>query len=119
MSNTNDTYYMKFDIFICEIEIYCDSNNNRKNYCIPICYRIKSITNMITNEEVENILLDEYDHTCLIQEDNYNFQITPHIKLLKKNMLCIYNEICDFNSNKIIKTINNIKEIFIKLYMTG
>jgi antitoxin component YwqK of YwqJK toxin-antitoxin module len=65
---------------------------------------------MITNEEVENILLDEYNHTCLVREDNYNFQITPHIKLLKKNMLCIYNEICDFNSNKIIKPINLIND---------
>ena len=110
------SYYMKFDKYICEIQIYCDSNKNRQNSCIPICYRICSIIDIITNEEVESILLDEYNHVCIIQEENYNFQITPHIKLLKKNMICIYNELCNFNNNKIIKPINLINdkiEIFI------
>jgi antitoxin component YwqK of YwqJK toxin-antitoxin module len=102
----DDSYYMKFDKYICEIEIY---NFSKYKSCIPVCYRIKSIIDMITDEEIESILLDEHNHVCIIREDNYNFQITPHIKILKKDALCVYSGICE-HSDKIVKPINLLNE---------
>ena len=106
---------MKFDNYICEIEIYCNSNKNNKKMCLPICYRICSIIDMVDNIEHNSILLDDYNHVCLIEEDTHNFQITPHIKLLKKNMMCFYKEICNFSDDiiKPIHLIDNKIEIFI------
>lgn len=39
MDDNINIYYMKFDRYIAEIEIYCDSNKHNHNSCIPIKIR--------------------------------------------------------------------------------
>jgi antitoxin component YwqK of YwqJK toxin-antitoxin module len=114
--NIIDTYYMKFDRYIAEIEIYCDSNKYNNKSCIPVCYRILNFIDIVNQTESEHIYLDEHMHTCLIENEQNDFTITPHAKILSKNMVIFYKDLCEF-SNKIIKNIildsNNRIEIFI------
>ena len=116
MDDNINIYYMKFDRYIAEIEIYCDSNKHNHKSCIPVCYRILNFTDIVNQTESEHIYLDENSHTCLIENEHNDFTITRHIKILSKNMVIFYKNLCEF-SNKIIKNIlldnNNRIEIFI------
>ena len=76
----NNMYYIKFDNYICEIEIYCDSNKNNNKSCMPICYKIINIIDIVNNTEHDNIMLDEFNHVCLIEYSRNNYHINSHIR---------------------------------------
>ena len=99
------SYYIKFDRYIAEVEIYCDSNKSNKKSCVPICYRIKRFIDIITNKtDTEKIDIDENGHCCVIQDYNEH-TIFKHYKSLYKSDLVIYNNICKYTVAKIRKDI--------------
>ena len=111
-------YYMKFDNYISQIEIYSDCNKNNNISCMPICYRIINFVNIVDNSEIDYIYIDDnYHHTCIVPLERNNYQITPHTKILSKNDLVIYQNICNFTNNKIIKNINLSYSGEIKLFI--
>jgi hypothetical protein len=97
------SYYIKFDFYIAEVDIYCDSNKSNKKSCLPICYRIKRFIDIVTNNtDIEKIDLDE--HFCVQQNDNV-YTAFKHYKSLYKNDVVIYSQICNFTKSKICKDI--------------
>lgn len=110
---------MKFNNHIAEIEIYSDCNKYNNKSCIPICYRIVKFNNIVDNSESEYIFEVDNSHTCIVPLERNNYQITPHSKILSKNDVVIYENICNFTSNKIIKNINLDESGKIELFITN
>jgi hypothetical protein len=110
---------MKFNNHIAEIEIYSDCNKYNNKSCIPICYRIIKFTNIVDNSESEYIFEVDSNHTCIVPLERNNYQITPHTKILSKNNVVIYENICNFTGNKIIKNINLDDSGKIQLFITN
>ena len=91
----NNIYYMKYDKYVFEIDVY-DVQNNDKENIIPHFYKILNIYDIIEDKEVDEITnLFENDFNCLTEDGVNSYCIEKHFKKLKKNMFCIYKNICN------------------------
>ena len=107
--NEQHIFYMKFPKtkYILEVDIYDLKNTDfDKNYKIPYFYKIINIYDMTTNQEQNELFIIDTElnnKICVTHiDDVYTF--TNHAKHIKKNMFCIYQNIC-YHDNEIYKNI--------------
>ena len=101
-------YYIKYDMYILEVDVYDiqnDYNKIQKNTIIPHFYKILHIYDIIEHKEINEI--ENYygnDFKCIVNRNNFEHIIVNHTKKIKKDMFCIYKNICS-HDNSIYKNL--------------